>query len=309
MKHDRFGAVMLVAGVLVAGLIAALLYWHQLRVHRDSIRIHGVAMVRALSLVEMPRLAPGATSLLSALARVQRSDAFAYGVVVSKSGAKLSEITSPGTIVPAASMPAEPASWFGEHLLTSPGDGRKIREFFGPVLTQGELEGYVRVGYYDRPKFMPFADISAVALMALPIFLLTALSVFMIRREIRPLAALGERIEETSAAYGPPGGRFGKGFDLRQFTQRFDAFMALVENKLHETHHQRLDAQAAGHLLTYKQAKTEAVLNAVPDGVLVVDETCVPVFANPKVTPILGVSREELIGKEPEVAEVFEVEG
>ena len=302
MKHDRFGAVMLVAGVLVAGLIVALLDWHQVRVHRDNIRIRGVAMVRALSLVEMPRLAPaaGATSLLSTLAGVQRSDAFAYGLVVSKSGAKLFEIASPGTIVPAASMPAEPASWFGEHLLTSPGDGRKIREFFGPVLTQGELEGYVRVGYYDRPKFMPFADLSAVAVMALPIFLLTALSVFMIRREIRPLAALSERIEEASAAYGPPGGRFGKGFDLRQFTQRFDAFMALVENKVHESQQQRLDAQAAGHLLSYKHEKTEAVLNAVPDGMLVVDETCVPVFANPKVTPILGVSREELIGKEPE---------
>lgn len=302
MNNNRFGAVILAAGVLVAGLIVGLLYWHQLRVHRDTVRNHGVALVRALSLAEMPRLAPssGATSLLAALTGVESSDAFAYGAVVSKSGEKVFEVASPGTMVPAATMPADPASWFGEHYLTSPGDGPRIREFYGPVLTHGELEGYVRVGYYDTPKFMAGADVSYVAMMALPIFLLTALSIFMIRQETRPLARLGQKMDEMGKSYGAGEAGYGPRADYRDLVQRFDQFMQLVQSKARELDQQYLAAQTSSRLLSYKQEKANAVLDAIPEAVLVVDASSVPTYANPKIEPLLGVTRQEVIGSPPQ---------
>src|SRR6266702_4665889 len=134
MKSDRLGLTMIAASVAVIGVIVALLYSQQARLYRDKVRSQGVALARALSGKELSQLVPGSgeKNLVSTLASVQGSDAFA----------------SPGSIVPTAAMPSEPASWFGEQRLVSPGDGRKIREFFGPVLKSGELAGFVRLGYY-----------------------------------------------------------------------------------------------------------------------------------------------------------------
>jgi signal transduction histidine kinase len=302
MNNDRFGAIILAAGVLVAGLIIALLYWHQVKVQRETIRIHGVALVRALSLVEMSKLAPetGSSSLLAALTGIERSDAFAYGVVVTKSGEKRFEVASPGVIVPAATMPTEPASWFGEHLLKSPGEGREIREFYGPVLNHGELKGFVRIGYYANPRFLPFDNISYIAVMALPIFLLTALSIFMIRRETQPLSRLNQRMDEMAEAYGAGEAGLGARLDYRDLAQRFDKFMQLVQSRAREMDKQYLSAQTSSRLLAYKQERANAVLDALPEAVLVLDGSAEPNYANPKIEPLLGVSRDEVIGAPPQ---------
>src|SRR6266581_9373139 len=126
MKSDRLGLIMIAASVAVIGVIVALLYSQQARLYRDKVRSQGVALARALAGAELSQLIPGSgeKNLVSTLASVQGSDAFAYATVVTKAGDKLFELTSPGSIVPAVAMPSDPAAWFGEHPLVSPGDGR-----------------------------------------------------------------------------------------------------------------------------------------------------------------------------------------
>ena len=300
MKSDRLGLIMIAASVAVIGVIVALLYSHQARLHRDEVRSQGVALARALSGAELSRLIPGSgeKNLVSTLASVQGSDAFAYATVVTKSGDKLFELTSPGSIVPAAAMPSDPASWFGEHPLVSPGDGRQIREFFGPVLKDGEFFGFVRLGYYETPAGVATGEVSYLALMALPIFLLTVFSYFMIRREIRPLAGLTKKLEDAGKAYGIEM-RSLPSTELRHLAHRFDEFMQTVQSRIHELDRQCLEAQTASRLLSYKQEKVQAVLDAVPDAVLVVDGSGLATFANPKLGVMLGLNAEELIGQPP----------
>jgi signal transduction histidine kinase len=301
MKSERFGLVMVAASAIVVGMIVALLYSQQSRLYREKVRTQGVALTRALSAAKLPQLiaASGEKNFVSTLASVQGSDAFAYATVVTKSGDKLFELTSPGSIVPVASMPSEPASWFGEHPLVSPGDGRKIREFFGPVLERGDLAGFVRLGYYETPRGVPTGDISYVALMALPIFLLTALSYFMIRREVRPLARLADKLQDAGKAYGIETG-FWAGMDLRDLVHRFDEFMRMVQARIREIDRQYVEAQTSSRLLSYKHEKVQAVLDAIPDAVLVMDDAGLPTFANPKLGTLLGLSPEALIGQPPE---------
>src|SRR2546425_9016000 len=96
MKSDRLGLIMIAASVAVIAVIVALLYSHQASLHRDKVRSQGVALARALSAAELSRLIPGSgeKNLVSTLASVQGSDAFAYAAVVTKSGDKLFELTS-----------------------------------------------------------------------------------------------------------------------------------------------------------------------------------------------------------------------
>ena len=305
MKNDLPGLLMVGAAIVVVGLIVGLLYSHQVKVHRDKVRVYGVALTRALSSAELPQLVsePARNSLVSTLVSVQDSDAFAYAAVVTKSGERLFESVSAGSIVPAASMPSssDPTTWFGEQSVTSPGETRKIREFFGPVLKGGELAGFVRVGYYETPQDGILAgDISYVALLALPVFLLTALCFFMIRRETRPLARLSEKMDEIGKTYGVGEAGLRPSLEYRDFVQRFDQFMQLVQSKAREIDQQYLSAQTSSRLLSYKQEKANAVLDAIPEAVMVIDESSVPTYANPKIEPLLGVSRQEMIGVAPQ---------
>ena len=301
MKNERLGLIMIAASVAVVALIMWLVYAQQVRLHRDKVRIHGVALTRVLAGADLSQLVPqtGKPNLVATLASVQASDAFAYGVVVTPSGGKLFEFVSAGSIVPAATMPTDPASWFGEHSLVSPGDGRKIREFFGPVLKNGDLAGFVRSGYYEDPHYLQAAAISYAALLALPVFLLTAMSYFLIRREIRPLAAISAKVEELGAAHGHATD-VQANIELRHYARRFEQHVQSVQSRIGNLELQYLEAQTSNRLLSYKQEKTQAVLDAIPEAVLVLDDACVPLFANPKVEPFLGISRTELIGKAPD---------
>ena len=69
-------------------------------------------------------------------------------------------------------------------------------------MKDGQLFGFVRVGYYSKPINLLSGQISSLGLMALPIFLLTTLSYYLIRREIKPLGQLSEKMEQASLSYG-----------------------------------------------------------------------------------------------------------
>ena len=58
MKNERLGLIMIAATVAVIGLIMWLVYSQQVRLHRDSVRVQGVALTRALSGTELSQLVP-----------------------------------------------------------------------------------------------------------------------------------------------------------------------------------------------------------------------------------------------------------
>jgi signal transduction histidine kinase len=303
MKSDRLGLLMIAASFAVIALVFALIHSQEAKRHQDKVRVVGVAITRALAGADLADLVPttGRTSLVNTVASVQGSDAFAYGAVVSPAGLKLLETASAGSIVPAAAVPSkDPSSWFGERTLASPGDGREVREFFGPVLKAGELAGFVRVGFYAKPAdTFSTSRISYAALLALPVFLLTVLAYFMIRREIRPLARLGEKMEEFGRMHGLERDDMQARLEFRDFAERFNQFMQLVQSRVNDVDRERVTAQTSTQLLVYKQEKANAALDAMPEAVLVVDEMQVPTYANPKVEPLLGVKRSEIIGEPP----------
>ena len=302
MKKDRLGLLMIAASLIAIAIVIGLLYRHQIKLSEEKTRIHGVALTRALSDAESSRWLQGSEigSLTRSLVTVQDNEQFAYVAIVNPAGEKLYETTSPGSIAPATTMPTEPFAWFGEHHLTSLGDGRRIREFFAPIVKEGQLAGFVRAGYYSEPTNILGAQVSSLALMALPIFLLTTISYLLLRREIRPLGQLSEKIEQASLALGAhavsvPGTR-----NMNDFMQRFDQFMQLVQSRSQQMGKESVSAQTNTHLLSYKQEKAESALRSIPDAVLVIDDECTPTFANPKVEPLLGVSPSEIIGRQPQ---------
>jgi hypothetical protein len=228
MRKDRLGLVLVAASLLAIAVVGALIYRYQVQVHRTNVRVNGIAITRAIAGMESagnggPLLAGvDRDGLLRSMVSIQNDDNLSYLVVVSPSGTKLRELVSRGSIAPAAVMPTEPFAWFGEHSLVSPGDSLSIREFYAPVMSEGRLAGFVRAGYFDSPWPFPASHLSLMGLMAMPIFLLTTLAYFLIRREIEPLTRLGEQMNSMSHSFGgelPNGAMDG---NKREFLHRFD---------------------------------------------------------------------------------------
>jgi signal transduction histidine kinase len=302
MKNDRLGLLMIAASLAVIAIVSGLLYKHQIRLHADKTRVHGVALTRTLSSMDYSQLTTNTNKdyLMRGLVDIQDNEDFAYGIVVNLSGGKLFEIASAGSLVPKAKMPTEPFDWFGEHSLISPGDNREIREFFAPIMKDGQLFGFVRAGYYNKPTSLFSGQISSLALLALPIFLLTTISYYLIRREIKPLSQLSEKMEQASLSYGVQSAPPAHSHELGDFIQRFDQFIQMIQAKAQKIEAENTSTQTVTHLLSYKQEKAESALSSIPDAVLVIDNAGIPTFANQKIESILDISRDSIIGKEPQ---------
>ncbi len=293
---------MIAASLAAIAIVGTLLRANQIKLNEESTRAHGVALTRALSSAEYPQAdaARSQNELLRTLVSVQGDTSFAYGILVNVDGAKLFESTSQGSIAPPARMPTEPFAWFGEHTVISPGDSRPIREFFAPYIKDGQLAGFFRAGYYEKSAGLSLEQLSSLALLALPIFLLTALSYGLIRREIRPLSQLNEKMERASGAMGTDISFAEDNRNLNDFIQRFDQFISLVQSRVRQMDAQADTAVAATHLLSFKQGKAESALNSMPDAVLVTDDACIPTFVNSKIETMLGVHRGAILGNPPQ---------
>lgn len=300
MKQDRLGLMMIVATLAAIALIVAALVFHQSVEHERRIRAQGLGLSQALASLPFDQLAnaPDRIGILQTMVRVQRSPDFAYGLLVSPAGTRLVEVAIAG-LPPQAALPQEPSAWFGSRELRSPEDGKRILEFYGPVMREGNLAGFVRIGYYAEPPLLGLEQISFSALLALPVFLLTPLFYFLMRREMKPLAALGQQLQNMSRADGASPAALPSNLRVQEFVQRFGQFLHTTEARIMELEAERMTSVTSNRLLAYRQGKVEAVLHSLPEGVLVMDDSCVATFANAKLEPLIGSAGNPIVGQPP----------
>lgn len=301
MRNDRLGLSMITATLAVIAIIIAALFVHQGRTHDKQIRAQGIVLARSLSSLPLDQLLAHADkpAILKALVGVQRSADFAYALVVSPAGARLNEVAVPGTLVPEAALPKEPAGWFGDRELATPEDNRRIVEFHAPVLADGALVGFVRVGYFASAGAGGLAteQISFAALLALPVFLLTPLSYFLMRRETQPLAELGRHIQALAQTEDPALVVLPAGLRVNDFAERVGRFLHAIESRVAELESERVESVASSRMLSYKQDRIEAVLQALQDGVMILDASGRPTFANARIEPLLDVAPDQVVGR------------
>ena len=303
MKNDRLGLLMIIASLAVVAVTVGLMIVQQGKNHERQIRAQGIGLSRALSSLPFDQLAPtpGQPGMLQTLLGIQRSAEFAYGLLVSPTGGRIAEVVAPTTLVPQTVLPREPAGWVGDHALLTPGDGRRIREFYGPVMQQGNLAGFVRLGYFDTAPLLSLDQISFSAILALPIFLLAPLFYFLMRREMKPLGALGQQMDALARSVEAPPAAARQTVQIDDFVQRFGRFLQAAEARIAELEAERITSVTSNRLLGYKKDKVEAMLHALPEGVIVIDESCTATFANAKLEPLVGTSPEQIVGRMPQV--------
>lgn len=291
---------MVAASLLVIGVIAGLLFWQQGASHEQRLRAQGASLVRLLGKLSPAELAPAhGHGPLQILQHRDDASELAYVALVDPNGATLHEATAPGVFVPAAPLPEAPSAWLGERRLEDAPSGREILEFHAPVFDGAELGGFVRLGYFADGNAFDARQLSFLATLALLVFSLVPLFHLLLRRELRPLKrASGEiasLIEEGSLR--PVEVRAAGA--LAEFVDHFNRAMELARERVTALEQEHVELETSSKLVSYSKARVERVLDALPEAVLVVDDQGVVSFANGKVASLIGVTREQVLGKSP----------
>jgi len=302
VKNERLGLVLIASSLLVILVTTGLLLKFQTDSRREQARFQGVSLARLLSRVPYQQLVPGTghQGPLHVIKHAQGNPDFVYATVVGVRGRTLAEVTSPGVIVPQTPIGSEPSSWLGERVLEQTGAGGSVREFFAPVLTDGEIVAHVRIGFLEPGYAMVFEHVPFFALLALPIFLLAPLSYFLIRREIAPIAAAGAGIRELLDGGTAHAVQVDATGELGEFIQSFNRFVAMTQQRLQDYRSERTGMLASSKVISYQKTRIESVLDALPDAVLVLDESGAVGLASAKLETMIGVPAQIAMGNRPQ---------
>jgi PAS domain S-box-containing protein len=300
-NRERLGLTMIMASLAVIAVTVFLLFFYQQKDEEAHVRDQGTNLARVLSRLPIEQLvpAPNQQSVLAVLKHSYTDTNFAYLAIVDTKGNPLTEISSPGVILPQEPLPSEPTSWLGERQLALGSNGRKIYEFHAPVFDQGRIAGHIRLGYFRPGLGLKTGQIPYIASFALLIFLLTPIFYFLVRREIRPLQRVNSQIDNLVEKAHLSRVEVAATGELCEFMDRFGQFIDSAQNRIQQLETDRSGLVTSTKLIDYKRTRIESVLHSLPDSVMVLDESGCVSLLNTKLAALLGVRPEEVIGKKP----------
>ena len=296
MKNNRIGLILVGSMLAVIALVVTLLLQRQQNDHAEQVRTQGLGMVRSLAALPAAVLVPGSgqPGVLDSILAYRDNPDFAYAAVSLDNGRNLAEVANAGAIVPPPAALA--LTGFAERTIAPGQNGRAIREFHGP-LASADQKMQVRIGYFEPRSPFDMKDLPFYALIALAMFLLVPLIYLVIKREMAPLAALGEQLRKVAASQSAPALVPEQDADVRGLAHKLNRYLDQASARIRELEQESVASMASGRLLEYGSNKMQAVLQCLPDGLLVLDPTGEVTFATGKIEPLLGVPVADVLSQ------------
>jgi PAS domain S-box-containing protein len=298
---DRLGLSAILASLAVIALVLGFLFNHLHENEVERIRAQGLSLVRLLANMPLAQLIPGEgrQGVLPVIRQSHNDPDFAYAAVVDAQGRLLGAETAAGVLVPPAALPAEPTAWLGERLLSLHSGQRGVLEFHAPLLLQGELAGYVRIGYFQPEWGISREQLSFFATLSLPIFLLSGLFYLLLRSELRPLHKASRELDELVRQGSYHQVDIAASGELGDFIRRFNNFLGQAQGRIQTLEAEQSGLQTSAKLLAYKRERIEVILQSLPEALLVLDESGAVSYVNARVGPMLGLDPERIMGQRP----------
>ena len=295
--NDRLGLVMIVASLFAITLIVVTLLWHQKESQEKQIRTQGISLAQMLSRLPYTQfVAPaGQQSLLATIFQSQKDRNFAYATIIDRDNQPVSVAAAPGIIVPSMDWPDTPVGWLSDRAVTT-AKGENIIEFLAPVHADGAIVAYLRLGYILPGMGISFEQVPFFATLALIIFLLTPLFYLLVRNEVRPLRQANAQISTAIESDQFRKIELGATDELNDFLGRFTTFVDFAKQRINYLEHEQEKLVTSKNLITYSKSRIENVLEAIPEAVMILDQSGNISFANRRISTLLGVDRADVIG-------------
>jgi PAS domain S-box-containing protein len=133
--------------------------------------------------------------------------------------------------------------------------------------------------------------------LSLPVILLGLFFYLLFLFETRPIKTLTEQFRE-GLEKDDTGRKIAVKITgtLSNFLDQFNLFLEKNQARCHELEEQKTEIYTSNKVLQYKKKRLEAILEKVPFGILVMDESSTVTFANSKIEDLLGVNKDSMIG-------------
>lgn len=298
-NNQNFGLTMIFASLIVMAATGFLLFDYQRDFRDNQARTQGLDLVRLLSGMTWNELIPdaGRKGFLEALGRGQSNPDFAYGAVVDVEGRVATEITRAGVIVPGGTIPDTPTAWLGQRLVSSSEGRDKFIESHAPVFSDGNIRGFVRLGYFEPGYRLSISQLPFLATLTLPIFLLTTLFYLLRQREMKSIGKIGETLEKLAVQGENRSIELQPGEKFSSFIDQFNHFIDLTQQRIGTLDQQQNDLLISSKLLGYKNKRIDSILQNFPEAIMVFDESGEVSYLNAKIERLLEIKADEVIGK------------
>ena len=296
------GLVMVAAALAIISVVIAMIADREVELRREQIRAQGTSLANALSRVPLARLVPADRHVgpLSLIRATQTSSSLAYAAIVSNAGEMLDVVSSSGLLPPPFALSQDPAVWTSDRLVKIDGTHISVREFVAPVLEGGLLVAHVRIGFAEPSYGQVLHASSFHASVALLVFMMFPFAYIWLRREIRPLREVAQSLGRGADAIEL---RIDPGADpshvIENIILRFRAFSEEIETKANLMSRERMALLASTKVVTHEKNRLQALFKAIPDSILMLDETGKVTIVNGRAESVLRKSREELVGSSP----------
>ena len=163
------------------------------------------------------------------------------------------------------------------------------------------LARYQHAADLDRISTRGLSLVQLIAALVLLIFLLTSSFYLLLRREIRPLRLINRQIvqqtgQPTRCQRSHPF-KLTLGDELSDCAANFNSFFKTANAKIARLENERASMLASSKIVNYKFNQFEAMLEALPDGLIVLDESGSAMFANARLRPLLGVAAKDVLSR------------
>ena len=301
MKANKLGLILVAASLVAIFAIVAIVMHSHKDDQVDAVQNQGVSLVRAMSAIPFSSLIDDAErqGIMRVVKHGTAQTNFAYIGVAGTTGTPINEIAADGLIPPPFQVPHEPASWLGQRIVSTSATGR-VAEFHAPIIETGELRGFVRAGYFLPASVFDVIDVSYLATVALPVFLLVPLFYFLIQTEVRPLQAASAEMSRMLENESFNRLEIAASGELGEFMGRFNRLLERVNERIASLEGDQNQLVTSNKLLAYRKSRVESVLETLPEAVVILDESGQISYANQKTAAMFSVPRETIIARPPQ---------
>ena len=294
-RSQRFGFVVLIFALLVFGVVIYGFVLNEQKTKLQETRHHGIELAHILSEMPYEQLIYNSNNngLLAISKYYLGSPQFAYCVVADVNGLTMASAKQSGVNVPYLEPPADPSGWLAENTIELRADGPSVIEFQAPILSGGQLKGFIRIAFYKPTIHISASQISFLAAITLPIFIVAGLVVYLLRREMQPLKNIGDVITESIQQNNMSNIQIQAQGELAEFISKFNKFIATAREKISALSNDNRELEATSKLLGYQQTKLQSVLHAMPEGMMVFDEAGNISFSNEKINALFDLDKQE----------------
>ena len=295
--NEKIGIGMIAASLVVILFAVGVFLFQQKSDDINEIQRQGMVLARLLSSNSVEQLTGegNTVGMLRVLKETQVNQHFAYAAVVNVEGVSLAEYVIPGMIVPPMAIPLQPSQWIGEreHLSNK---AAVINEYYAPIMRQGELNAFIRLGYLKPGYSLNASQVRFLAILAMAIFMLTPIFYFLVKNEVKPLNSISAQLQALIRKTETNETEVAASHSTKDFMQQFSTVVEAAYKHIDELEAKQTNSVVSSKLLMYQKARLESALDALPYAILVADESGQVTYTSNKIHHLLGTQKGEVLG-------------